>query len=177
MARGQLTVVFNLEVQDRQVLLPSPWLWRHTNPLPSRFTGLESRSRIPVMTAHQRGNTNRCPTGPTNDPERGRQPKVRRRERRSDRPVSSGIHPGGPDHKSTIFGPFLDNQPILNRVRILFKADGRSIGDVSESARSLSIVAMNSSRMPLLSFRDEVRYRCRTDASPTRPTPKFLATS
>ena len=30
MARGQLAVVFNLEVQDRQVLLPSPCLWRHT---------------------------------------------------------------------------------------------------------------------------------------------------
>ena len=29
-ARGQLTVVFNLEVQDRQVLLPGPCLWRHT---------------------------------------------------------------------------------------------------------------------------------------------------
>ena len=29
-ARGQLAVVFNLEVQDRQVLLPSPCLWRHT---------------------------------------------------------------------------------------------------------------------------------------------------
>ena len=52
-ARGQLTVVFNLEVQDRQFLLPSPCLWRHTNPLPSRFMGPEPRSRIPVMTAHQ----------------------------------------------------------------------------------------------------------------------------
>ena len=29
-ARGQLAVVFNLEVQDRQVLLPGPCLWRHT---------------------------------------------------------------------------------------------------------------------------------------------------
>ena len=40
------------------------------------------------MTAHQRGNINRRPTGPANDPERGRQPEVRRRERRSARPVS-----------------------------------------------------------------------------------------
>ena len=30
MARGQLAVVFNLEVQDRQVLLPGPCLWRQT---------------------------------------------------------------------------------------------------------------------------------------------------
>ena len=29
-ALGQLAVVFNLEVQDRQVLLPGPCLWRHT---------------------------------------------------------------------------------------------------------------------------------------------------
>ena len=87
-ARGQLTVVFNLEVQDRQFLLPGPSLWRHTNPLPSRFMGPEPGSRIPVMTAHQRGNINRCPTGPADDPERGRQPQVRRRERRSARPVS-----------------------------------------------------------------------------------------
>ena len=87
-ARGQLTVVFNLEVEDRQFLLPGPCLWRHTNPLPSRFMGPEPGSRIPVMTAHQRGNINRCPTGPADNPERGRQPQVRRRERRSARPVS-----------------------------------------------------------------------------------------
>ena len=35
------------------------------------------------------------------------------------------------------------------------KADGQPIGEVSKNARSLSIVAMNSSRMRLLSFQYE----------------------
>ena len=64
-ARGQLTVVFNLEVEDRQFLLPGPCLWRHTNPLPSRFMGPEPRSRVPVMTAHQSGGHQPMPNRPS----------------------------------------------------------------------------------------------------------------
>ena len=45
------------------------------------------------------------------------------------------------------------------------KADGRSIGEVSKNARPLSIVAMNSFRIRLLSFLNEVRYRPRSDAN------------
>ena len=52
MARGQLTVVFNLEVQDRQFLLPGPSLWRHTNPLPSRFMEPEGSVCLWVITLH-----------------------------------------------------------------------------------------------------------------------------
>ena len=50
-ARGQLTVVFNLEVQDRQVLLPGPCLWRHANVLPlNPWTRLQTGVRVPAVT-------------------------------------------------------------------------------------------------------------------------------
>ena len=79
--------------------------------------------------------------------------------------TAKGFGGRSPELSRTQLGQFLDHQPSLNSVSILCNADGRSIGEVSKNARSLSIVAMNSSRMRLLSFLDEVRYRSRTDAN------------